>query len=202
MYATKRVRKHTKRTDEVILQVTELIQKAKEGDREAFAELYKVYSKKLYSTALYMLGRREDAEDLVMDTVMDAFRGIRTLRDADAFEGWIFKILVNKIKRKRKSYIDEPVELLEEILPEQDAPGENRVLVFEAMKTLSGEDRDILILGIVNGYKSEEIAALLGMNSYTVRSRQKRALEKLRRILEKGDCSCCSCARRAEVIKL
>ena len=187
MNATKKAKKHTIFTDGVIQQVTELIQKAKKGDKEAFAELYKIYSKKLYSTALYMLGRREDAEDLVMDTVTDAFRGIGTLRDADAFEGWIFKILVNKIKRKRRSYIDEPVELLEEILPEQAAPGENRVLVLEAMKTLSREDRDILILGIVNGYKSEEIASLIGMNSNTVRSRQKRALEKLRKLLEKGE---------------
>ena len=79
----------------------ELCRRAKEGDADAFASLYESVSSKLYSTAFYMLGRREDAEDVVMETVTDAFAEIRSLREPAAFEGWIFRILMNKIKRRR-----------------------------------------------------------------------------------------------------
>ena len=84
----------------------ELVKKAKHGDREAFAELYSSVSRKLYSTAFYLLGRKEDAEDLVMDTVTDAFRTISLLRDDSAFERWILRILINKAKKKRGNYIN------------------------------------------------------------------------------------------------
>ncbi len=53
--------------------MTELYEKARAGDTEAFAELYSIYSDRLYSTAFYLLGRKEDAEDVVMDTITDAF---------------------------------------------------------------------------------------------------------------------------------
>ena len=75
----------------------ELCRRAKEGDADAFASLYETVSSKLYSTAFYMLGRKEDAEDVVMETVTDAFSEIRSLREPAAFEGWIFRILMNKI---------------------------------------------------------------------------------------------------------
>ena len=71
----------------------ELCEKAKQGDAKAFAELYAQYAQKLYATAFYLLGRKEDAEDIVMDTVADAFAQIRSLRNADAFGGWIFRML-------------------------------------------------------------------------------------------------------------
>ncbi len=165
-------------------QITEeLVVRARQGDRDAFAALYSVCSRKLYSTAMYMLGRKEDAEDIVMDTVTDANRGINRLRDPASFEAWIFQILFNKIKRKRKSYLSEPVELSDTVLPSQSGPEETSVLVHQAMKKLKQEDQDILILSIVNGYQSDEIGRILGMNPNTVRSRQKRSLAKLKEII-------------------
>ena len=181
--ATKNRKYYTYSMEESKHTTEELALKAKQGDRDAFAALYALCSNKLYSTALYMLGRREDAEDLVMETVTDAFRGISRLRDPALFEGWIFQILMNKIKRKRKSYLSESVELSEINSPNVSGPDETSVFVRQAMKKLKQEDQVILILSIVDGYQSDEIGKILGMTPNTVRSRQKRSLEKLKELM-------------------
>lgn len=164
----------------------ELCRKAQQGDTEAFAALYETVSSKLYSTAFYMLGRKEDAEDVVMETVTDAFAEIRSLREPGAFEGWIFRILMNKIKRKRKSYITETVELEEDITSSRDDVSDEGIALRKALETLSETDRSIIVLDVLGGYRSEEIGRMLGMNPNTVRSRKQRAFKKLRSML-KGD---------------
>jgi len=158
----------------------ELCIKAKNGDAEAFAMLYETVSSKLYSTAFYMLGRREDAEDAVMETVADAFAEIKSLRDPKAFEGWIFRILINKLKRKRKWYIREDVELNEDISPDHSVDHDERAALWSAVQSLSDIDRSIIILDVLDGYSSEEIGNIMKMNPNTVRSRKQRALAKLR----------------------
>ena len=164
----------------------DLVKKAKQGDREAFAELYDNVSRKLYSTAYYLLGRREDAEDLVMDTIIDAYRSINLLRDDSAFERWILRILINKAKKQRGSYINEPVELDESIRTGEETDKDDSLLLRKAMDELNDTDKKILILGVVDGYRSEEIAGIMHMNTNTVRSRRKRALDKIRSKLIEG----------------
>ena len=78
-----------------------LVAAAQSGDADAFAALYANYNKSLYKTAYYLIGTVEDAEDTVMETVTDAFESISKLRSPEAFEGWIFKILYNKARRRR-----------------------------------------------------------------------------------------------------
>ena len=81
-----------------------LIKRAKRGDAEAFGELYKDIYKQLYKFAYYMLKNAEDAEDVVSETVMDAFSSIKKLKMEESFSSWIFQILSNKCKRKMKEY--------------------------------------------------------------------------------------------------
>lgn len=162
----------------------ELCIKAKNGDADAFARLYESVSSKLYSTAFYMLGRREDAEDVVMETVTDAFAEISSLRDPGAFEGWIFRILMNKLRRKRKSYIGESVELNEDFTSSAGGPTDEGIALRSALDKLSDRDREIIMLDVLGGYRSDEIAQMLGMNANTVRSRKLRAFERIRAMLK------------------
>jgi RNA polymerase sigma-70 factor (ECF subfamily) len=162
---------------------SELCIKARNGDAQAFAKLYESVSGRLYSTAFYMLGRREDAEDIVMETVTDAFAQIRSLRDPDAFEGWIFRIMMNKIRRRRGSYIGEPVQLKEDISASPQSDPDERAALWKAMQSLSEEDRAIVVLDVLDGYRSDEIGKILKLNANTVRSRKQRAMMKLRRLL-------------------
>lgn len=162
---------------------SELCTKARNGDAHAFAKLYESVSGRLYSTAYYMLGRKEDAEDIVMDTVADAFAQIKSLRDPAAFEGWIFRIMMNKIRKKRGSYIGEPLQLNEEISASLQTDADEKAALWKAMQSLQEEDRAILILDVINGYRSDEIGRMLNLNPNTVRSRKQRAMLKLRRLL-------------------
>ena len=82
----------------------EMVQKAKEGNKEAFGILYETVYEDMYRFAWYTLRNPEDAKDVVAETVADAFETIGNLRDTSAFRGWIFKILSNKCKRKLKEY--------------------------------------------------------------------------------------------------
>ena len=82
----------------------QLAYEARQGSKEAFAQLYQAVYQDLYRFALYVLKNPEDAQDAVAETVADAYAEITKLRDSEAFKGWIFKILSNKCKRKLKEY--------------------------------------------------------------------------------------------------
>lgn len=165
---------------------TDLVNQAKFGDAHAFARLYEMIYQDLYRFALYTLKNPHDAEDIVSDTVTDAFRQIRSLKDPGSFRAWMFKILANKCKMKLKSYLTKTVELPEELL--FDMPDLNeRIDVRNAFLSLDSEEHLILSLNLFAGYSSKEIGTLLDMNDNTVRSRQSRALKKMQTFLnEKG----------------
>lgn len=161
---------------------TNLVNLAKSGDTHAFAQLYQMIYQDLYRFAFYTLKNCHDAEDMVSDTVTDAFRQIHSLKYPDAFPSWMFKILTNKCKMKLKSYLDKPSELPVNLscpLPDLSEQADVRNAFF----SLSSEDRLILALNLFAGYSSREIAELLSMNDNTVRSRQSRALKKMQELL-------------------
>lgn len=167
----------------------ELIRQAKAGDIHAFSLLYESVYKDLYRFALYTLQHPQDAEDVVSETVLDAFAQIRALREDGAFCSWIFRILSNKCRRRIRDYIDPPVELDEMTdaqaahthRPENDLSVQTDVR--RAFASLAEDDRLILALNLFAGYSSQEIGEQLDMNPNTVRSRQSRALKKLGQML-------------------
>ena len=101
----------------------DLVRQAKTGDVSAFAKLYEQVYEDMYRYAFYMLQHTQDAQDAVSDTVADAFASIRKLRGEESFRGWIFAILANKCRRKRKEYVNRPLELKEQLgEPEETGP--------------------------------------------------------------------------------
>ena len=166
-----------------------LARRAKRGDVEAFGLLYRDIYQDLYRFALYTLGNPTDAQDVVSDTVVDAFASIRKLRSEEAFRGWIFRILSNKCKRRFGSISGHTAELTEEVLlhaavdHSMDEKAEH-LLVRELFWKLEEEERLILAMHLFAGYTSREIAKHLQMNENTVRSRESRALKRMRKQLE------------------
>ena len=102
--------------------INNLVMKAKEGNIEAFGTLYEVYCKDMYKFALYYLGSPTLAEDCVSECVLIAFQKIGTLKKADAFKSWLFKILYNccnkalkeKIKARETAEYSSLIDLCEE----------------------------------------------------------------------------------------
>lgn len=161
----------------------ELVRRARAGDVKAFSKLYGYIYKDLYRFALYTTRNPHDAEDAVSEAVIAAFENIKYLKKENSFKSWFFTILSNqcmhilhdrkrqKAKEQEKFHAEEP-----------DYAGSEDVK--RAFDALDEEDRIIIAFSVFGGYRSEEIARMMGRNASTVRSRKKRAFEKMRDMLE------------------
>lgn len=161
----------------------ELVIRASQEDPEAFALLYKEIYKDLYRFAYYTLQNEQDAEDVVGEAVLDAYKGIRNLRNPDAFQSWMFQIVSNKCKRKIGEYKNRTYPMEESGAEVSVELGDNTA-VFDTMKYLSGEERMIVSMSVFGGYKGKEIGDFLHMKHSTIRSKYRRALEKMKDMLE------------------
>ena len=163
-------------------------------DKELFLKKYEEVYRDMYRYAFLTLGHKQDAEDAVSEAVCDAYRQRDSLRDPEAFRGWIFTILCRKCTGKKKEYATKRTDSLDaprgtddetpilESLPDENSPdAEDTILVKQMLFRLSDEDRQIIILHILGGYSSAEIGDIMGMKDATVRSREHRALKQLRK---------------------
>ncbi len=164
-----------------------LIERSKNGDTQAFSQLYSVYAMDLYRYAVYMMGNTEDAEDAVQEAVFSAWRNIHTLKDVNLFKVWLFKILSNRCKtelmKKNKAPDTLPIEEYTFLIDGEYEESFNSTELKEALSSLTPPDAQIILLSVIGGFKSYELAEIFNMEPATVRSRQKRALEKLKIIL-------------------
>ena len=166
--------------------ISNLVRKAKNGSADAFGELYGMYAEDLFRFAYYSVGSVSVAEDCVSEAVCIAFENIPNLRKETAFKSWMFKILHNCCKNAQQiKYLHKnEVELSEaQNLSAEEKYSSEKISLVNALKKLSGEERDIMILYYSSGYNSKEIGEILGLKDSTVRSKIKRATEKLREML-------------------
>lgn len=169
--------------------ITQLVTQAQAGSRAAFGELYESLAGDLYRMALYTLGSQQDA---VADTFAEAWKGIKNLREPEAFRSWMFRILSARCKRqvaqivtrKKEIDLDSYYETAEEAMPETAT---RRAELSEALGTLSPEERQIVLLSVLEGYTMREIASMLEMPQGTVSSKLSRSLKKLRLQLQDTD---------------
>ena len=154
---------------------------------DEFMELYSQVYKDLYKIAYYYMGNREEAEDAVSEAVLRAYENFHSLRKKESFRKWAIQILVNCCKgQQKKQSIQQKISMKkaeeEKLWIEPDYI--TALAVHEAMEILTEEERLIVVLHIVGGYKGKEISEILQKNHNTIRSKYKRALEKLKLQLE------------------
>lgn len=163
----------------------EYVKLAQKGDKQAFLRLYQEYKDRLYRYAWYRIGNSEDAMDAVSDTVLSAFEQIKSLKKPAAFSSWLFAIhraSCNKyikavIKRREEQDLDDL-----ELAVESD--NDLSLELKEALSKLDEQEREIVLLSVVAGFTSSEIANATGYTAGSVRSKQSRALAKMRTFLE------------------
>lgn len=163
-----------------------LINEAIAGSKEAFCSLYGTYKDRLYRYALYRLGDPTEAEDAVSECVLAAWQGIGSLRSGKAFGSWIFRILSNCCASRIREMIGTR-ENLERIYDtgtgSVSAPPSLSLELSEALSQLKEDERDIVLLSIIGGLSSKEIASLTGLAPGGVRSKLSRSLAKMREFL-------------------
>ena len=163
-----------------------LINEAIAGSKEAFCSLYGEYKDRLYRYALYRLGDPTDAEDAVSDCVLAAWQSIGSLRSGKAFGSWIFRILSNCCASKIKEMIStrENLERIYNAGPGSiSVPPSLSAELAEALDQLRDDERDIVLLSIIGGLSSTEIASMTDLAPGSVRSKLSRSLAKMREFL-------------------
>jgi RNA polymerase sigma-70 factor (ECF subfamily) len=179
-----------------------LLEKARQGDAEAFEKLIEAYQKKVFNIALRMLGNYDDACDIAQEVFIRAFKSIKDFREQAMFSTWIYKIATNACldelrRRKNRVFIsiDEEVKLEEGDLKRQiedDKPSpdieveqnEMREEINKAISELSEEHRVVIVLRDIQGFTYEEIAKITKCPEGTVKSRINRARQALKEILK------------------
>ena len=130
---------------------------------------------------------REEAEDAVQETALEAFRGLHGLRQPDAFRGWMFTILSARCNRHIRGLIrrreETDLDACPLACPDFAGDRDTALRLRAAIADLGPEDRRLVLLSVVGGYSGKEIAALLGRPEGTLRSRLHRTLKKLRALL-------------------
>lgn len=153
---------------------------------QKFTELYSIVYEELYRFAFCMMRQSHDAEDAVSEAVVLAYENIQSLRKEEAFRSWLFQITANVCKRKLKDKSRLEVELTEnQRLYEEDR--ELQLDIHNALFELNEEERCIVAMSALGGYNSVEIGKMMNLNSNTVRSKRKRAIEKLGAIMKKKE---------------
>lgn len=167
------------------------VRKARLGDKESFAEIYRQIADDLYKISLYSLGSAHDAQDVVSETFIEAFKGIKNLRDENSFKPWIMRILSIRCKRKIKQYIKGREHLdIDDFLDLSDDEtsleenSSNRIALLHALQTLTPQEREIVVFTVIQGYTVRETAEILGAPQGTISSKLHRTLKKLRKQLD------------------
>jgi RNA polymerase sigma-70 factor (ECF subfamily) len=176
---------------------TEAIERAKQGDAEAFEVLYNLHKRRVYSLCLRMTSNTAAAEDLTQEAFLQLYRKIGTFRGESAFSTWLHRMAVNVVLMQlRKKGL--PVVPLEETGEnEEEAPKKelgapdpalegsiDRLRLRRAVESLPPGYRTIFVLHDVGGYEHNEIATMVGCSIGNSKSQLHKARMKLREILK------------------
>lgn len=165
-----------------------LVEKSKSGDRDSQYQLYELYVNAMYNISMRMLGIKEDAEDVVQDSFVEAFKNLARFKYESTFGAWLKRIVINKsinhlkVKRIQLAPIDSHDYYLKEEVTEN-------VEVVDIKKVKSGIEKlppgykQIISLYLIEGYDHNEISEVLGISTSTSKSQYHRAKKKLIEII-------------------
>jgi RNA polymerase sigma-70 factor, ECF subfamily len=179
------------------LSEAEAIERAKQGDGEAFEVLYNLHRRRVYSLCLRMTTNTAEAEDLTQEAFLQLFRKIGTFRGESAFSTWLHRMAVNVVlmQLRKKNLPIVPLEDTadtDEDTPKKDYGTEDNVLagsidrlrLQKAVDSLPVGYRTIFVLHDVEGYEHNEIAELVGCSIGNSKSQLHKARMKLRELLK------------------
>jgi RNA polymerase sigma-70 factor (ECF subfamily) len=177
----------------------EALARAQAGDHQAFAQLYSLHKRRIYSLCLRMVSNIAEAEDLTQDAFLQLHRKIATFRGDSAFSTWLHRLAINVVlmhlRRKGLSVIslDEAMEPTPD-----DSPGRSfgatdltlagtidRLALEQAIADLPAGYRLIFVLHDIEGYEHNEIAAMLDCSIGNSKSQLHKARLKLRDALHR-----------------
>jgi RNA polymerase sigma-70 factor, ECF subfamily len=184
------------------MELTDLafVTKARAGDADAYRVLVERHSRTLFRMAFRMTGNEQDAEDVVQESFLRAYRQLGKFDERASFGTWLYRIAVNcsldlvRSKKRRSEHLapadsemDDPVLSLPALDPTPDRmamSGQVRDRVAAAMNELSASERTAFVLRHFEGMCIEDVSRVLGCQPGAAKHSVFRAVQKLRRALE------------------
>jgi RNA polymerase sigma-70 factor, ECF subfamily len=175
----------------------DVLARAQAGDHEAFAELYALHKRRIYSLCLRMVGNVTEAEDLTQEAFLQLFRKIGTFRGDSAFSTWLHRLAINVVLMQLRKKGLQLISMDEAMEPApEEGPGRSfgapdptlsgaidRLALENAVAGLPAGYRLIFILHDVEGFEHNEIASMLDCSIGNSKSQLHKARLKLRSAL-------------------
>jgi RNA polymerase sigma-70 factor, ECF subfamily len=175
----------------------EAVARARAGDREGFRLLVDRHSRPLFRLAYRMTGNEQDAEDVVQEAFLRAYRGLERFEDRSQVGSWLYRITANcafdilRSRQRREDHLgdegeDEAVAALASAEPGPDRlalSGEVRRRLDVALARMTARERSAFVLRHFEGLSIEEIGGALGMDASAAKQSILRAVRKVRQVL-------------------
>ncbi len=177
----------------------EIIRQAQQGDAAAFEQLYRWYSRRVYSLCFHMLKNDSEAEDMTQEAFLLLFRKIHTFRGEARFSTWLhrltFNIVLMRFRKRRypEVSLDATLDFGEEDSMPHTEPGGpdlrlsgviDHVNLTRAIEQLPVGYKEMFILHDVEGYEHNEIAGILGCSTGNSKSQVYKARVRIRKLLQ------------------
>lgn len=174
------------------MQELQLIQQIKEGNKNAFEELYYMFKDVVYNTAICYLQSAEDAEELTQDVFLTIFQKAYTFKGNSTVSTWIYKITINKslnYKDKNNRRPSNNFLIKDDLRIDFRHPGiilenqEKGAYLFSAINSLIDSQKTAFILIYMEGLSQQEVALIMEITEKSVESLLQRAKVNLRKKL-------------------
>ena len=152
------------------------------GEPVGLAELYELMGRAIFTTAYVITGHREDAEDILQDTLVEIYQDARFYRPRTNPRAWVLTVTRHTALdavRKRTRHATAPLDTAEALPTPPDAHDEFTAL-WDLLAVLSPEERELVLLRLYHGLSHGEIAETLRISTAAAQKRYRRAIDKLR----------------------
>jgi len=174
--------------------VIALVARAVARDQAAFAELYDLYVGHVYRYTYYRTAQRADAEDLTEQVFLQAWAAIDRFRwQGKPFVAWLYTVAHNAVVDWRRraapsdslDHADPPMDIASDTAAREITQWIDAELLASAIRRLTPEQQQVITLKFIDGLDTAEVARLMDKREGTIRALQLRALQRLRRVLER-----------------
>ena len=178
-------------------QIGDVVQRAKEGDRTAFGYLVSLFHEEIFRMVYFRTRSEADAEDLTQDIFIQAFKGVRRLKEVDRFRPWLFSIAINRVRdfyRKKRFlfFFGTPTEAGALGMEQNQGKIEGEPLknverrdfwkqIGIFLKKLSRQEKEVFLMRFLDQLTLKEIAETLGKGESTIKTHLYRALKKFKK---------------------
>jgi RNA polymerase sigma-70 factor, ECF subfamily len=174
-----------------------LVRRAAQGERQAWADLYRRYVDGVWNRLQRLVGPDPDREDLVQQIFLEVFQGLSRFRGDAAFSTYLYRVQINMVcdhlRRRRRRPLLLTTEMFQEIetldpSPERKAQSRERLsLIWAALDRMKPKKRVALVLAVVEGLSLEEIGNLVQASTDTVAKRIEHARKELQSMLTRRE---------------